>query len=155
MIGDPLIEKLRVIRRAQGLGARKTERRAGVGVNTIGQWEAGGGATLSKVRKVANALGYDVELVRMPPKSLTLNHKAALARGREDAATARAGRDTCAKGHDLRSDDAIYFDDSGGVRCAQCRRDRSARHMRATRSAKDKPFPLIPRTSRGGSPSLP
>lgn len=143
---------------AQGLSQREAERLSGLGVNTISAWENGGGATIDKVRRYAAILGFKLIVQKdevVPPKRLTPEHKAALHAGRDDAATARAAREFCAKGHDLRPDDAIYFDDSGGVRCAQCRRARVARHMRATRSAKDKPFPLIPRTSRGGSPSLP
>lgn len=146
MIGDPIIDRLRTARMAQGLGQRDTERRAGVGVNTLSQWENGGGATLTKVRAVADVLGFDLVVTK---RKLTAEHKAALWKGRDDAATARAARSKCGKGHDMTADDAIYFDDSGGVRCAQCRRERGQRFMRATRASKDRPFPLIPRNRVG------
>ena len=128
MIGDPLIERLRVYRCAQGHGQRDAERLAKLGVNTIGKWEQGGGATLSKVRRLAEALGYSVELVKLPDDKIPAHVKAARDQERYERAQLSQAPKLCKNGHDIRRDSAIVIDSRGSVICVKCRRDSARRY---------------------------
>ena len=142
MTPDPIALRLRSIRKAKGLTQRAAEQTADLGTNVIARWERGYGVMLAGARQLANALGYDIVLVKLEggpiaptpgaqhtrKRKMSAGHKRAMALGRDDYHTARVNRETCANGHSLTGPKAFYTTKQGWFRCAQCARDRVKRH---------------------------
>lgn len=63
---DPIIHRLRIARRAKGLTQAAAGALADIPSRTINEWEGGGGPTLSKLRRYAAALGFEIALVKRP-----------------------------------------------------------------------------------------
>ena len=164
MTPDPITLRLRSIRKAKGLTQRAAEETADLGTNVIARWERGYGVTLASVRQLANALGYDIVLVKleggpiltprtgrrrkMPPKSLTPEHKRALHLGRDDFNSLRVGKGLCRNGHDLTTANALYVAKDGNTRCAECARAKVRRHA-ARRKVTSAGLPPPPQPSTG------
>ena len=61
-----MIRSLFEIRRAHKISQCRIEKRAGLASGTISRWEGGVGGRLESVRAYANALGFDIVLVKIP-----------------------------------------------------------------------------------------